>query len=237
MSALKLRIDGKEISFEQGQSILDAAQDAGVYIPHLCHDRHVKSQGNCKVCTVKVNGRNCSACTMPAQQGQEVLSNTQDLGVLRKTLIQMLFVEGNHLCPGCVKSGDCKLQAVAYFEGMRDLHFQPQSPKRPLDASHPEFLIDFDRCILCGLCVRASHELDAKDVFELIGRGLSTHLAVNSSSGLLVDSLLTSNDAAAKICPVGAIVPKNVAYEKPIGERTYDRATIEVESLSGKNES
>ena len=234
MSASKLRIDGQEISFEEGQSILDAAHNAGIYIPHLCHDRKVKSQGNCKVCTVKVNGRNCSACTMPALDGQEVLSNTQDLGVLRRTLIQMLFVEGNHLCPGCVKSGDCKLQAIAYLEGMRDLHFQPQSPKRPLDASHTEFLIDFDRCILCGLCVRASHELDGKDVFDLIGRGLSTRLAINSASGLLGDSAFASSDVAAKICPVGAIVPKKLAYENPIGERTYDRVSVETESLMDK---
>jgi predicted molibdopterin-dependent oxidoreductase YjgC len=92
-----------------------------------------------------------------AGAGQEVQSNTDELNAQRKTLLQMLFVEGNHFCPSCEKSGNCLLQATAYEVGMTGPHFEEFYPNRPVDASHPDVLLDLNRCILCGLCVRASH--------------------------------------------------------------------------------
>ena len=124
-----IRIDGKDIPFESGQTIMEAAQAAGVYIPHLCHHPEFTPHGSCKLCTIKVNGRTCSACTMPAMAGQEILNDTGDLNATRRRITQMLFVEGNHFCPGCEKSGDCQLQAVGYFLGMEDTHFPHFFPK------------------------------------------------------------------------------------------------------------
>ena len=94
-----ITIDGKIIPFEEGQTIMEAATAAGVYIPHLCHHPDYTPHGSCKLCTVKVNGRICSACTFPAIEGQEVLSNTKELNDDRQKITQMLFVEGNHFCP------------------------------------------------------------------------------------------------------------------------------------------
>jgi len=142
-----ITIDGKVIPFEDGQTIMDAAMAAGVYIPHLCHQPEFTPHGSCKLCTVKVNGRNCSACTYPAMDGQEVLNETQELIDDRKRITQMLFVEGNHLCPGCEKTGNCQLQAVAYHLNMLDNHFPAFYPEREVDASHPEVMIDHNRCI------------------------------------------------------------------------------------------
>jgi [NiFe] hydrogenase diaphorase moiety small subunit len=99
-------------------------------------------------------------------------------------------------------------------------------PDRPVDASHPDLLLDFNRCIQCELCVRASRETDRKNVFGLGGRGMRTRLVVNSESGLLKDTDLTKDDRAAHVCPTGAIVIKRVGYQVPIGERLYDRRSI-----------
>ncbi len=118
----------------------------------------------------------------------EVSSKTKELNDERRMLVQLLFVEGNHFCPSCEKSGNCKLQATAYDLGMTSPRFDHFYPDRPVDASHPEILLDFNRCILCELCVRASAEVDRKDVFALGGRGMGKHLVVNSVSGLLRDS-------------------------------------------------
>ena len=107
-----LSIDGQEIPFEDGQTIMQAATAAKVYIPHLCHHPEFTPHGSCKLCTVKVNGRNCSACTFPAAEGQEVLNNTTDINEDRKKITQMLFVEGNHFCPSCEKNGNCQLTAT-----------------------------------------------------------------------------------------------------------------------------
>ena len=218
-----LVIDGKTIAIADGQTIIQAALAADVYIPHLCYYPGFKAHGSCKLCTVKVNGRYCAACTTLAQPGMVVENDTPDLNDERRTLVQMLFVEGNHFCPSCEKSGGCKLQATAYDLGMMTPHFDHFYPSRPVDASHPDILLDFNRCILCSLCVRASRDVDRKNVFALSGRGIGTRLIVNAKSGRLADTDLTLDDAAVQVCPVGVILKKERGFAVPIGQRVFDR--------------
>lgn len=226
--AKTFKLDGKDIPFRDGQTIIQAALDAGSYIPHLCHHPEFKPHGSCKLCTVKVNGRETASCTMAAAEGQVVESETEQLNAERRALTQMLFVEGNHFCPSCEKSGDCQLQATAYHLGMMDTHYDHFFPNRPLDASHDEFLLDFNRCILCSLCVRASRDVDGKNVFALAGRGIKTRLIVNAASGRLADTGFSAGDKAASVCPVGVILPKKRGFKVPIGERTFDKQPIDV---------
>jgi [NiFe] hydrogenase diaphorase moiety small subunit len=174
------------------------------------------------VCTVHIDGRPGAACTTQARADAEVLSATPELDAQRKTLLQMLFVEGNHFCPSCEKSGDCLLQATAYSVGMEGPHFEEFYPDRPVDASHPDILLDFNRCILCELCVRASRDVDGKNVFAIGGHGIGTRLLVDSDSGLLADSAMSAGDRAASVCPVGVILPKRRGFAVPIGQRRFD---------------
>lgn len=222
LSPSSFELDGQDVEFAPGDTILRAATRAGHYIPHLCWKPEFAPHGSCRVCTVKVNGRMGAACTVLASAGQEVQSNTDELNAQRKTLLQMLFVEGNHFCPSCEKSGNCLLQATAYELGMEGPHFEEFYPKRPVDATHPDVLLDLNRCILCSLCVRASATIDKKHVFAIDGYGIHTHLIVNSHSGLLGDSALQVHDCAASICPVGAILPKRQGFVVPIGQRRFD---------------
>jgi [NiFe] hydrogenase diaphorase moiety small subunit len=215
-------LDGDEVAFRPGQTIIQAALTAGHYIPHLCYHPEFRPHGSCKLCTVKADGRNCAACTTPAAVGMVVESNTAELGDKRRALVQMLFVEGNHFCPSCEKSGQCLLQAVAYDLGVTNPHFDHLFPDRPLDASHPDILLDFNRCILCELCVRASSEVDRKDVFALCGRGITKHLVVNAESGRLADTDIALTDKAMQVCPVGVILPKRRGFAVPVGQRKFD---------------
>ena len=219
-------IDGRDIPFAEGQTILQAATAAGVFIPHLCYHPDFKPHGSCKLCTVKVNGRHTASCTMRAMAGMVVESDTEEINGERRALTQMLFVEGNHFCPSCETSGNCQLQATAYHLGMMSPHYDHFFPNRAVDASHPDFLLDFNRCILCSLCVRASRDVDGKNVFALSGRGIATHLIVNAKSDQLGDTNFTPADKAAQVCPVGVILRKRKGFAVPIGERTYDRKAI-----------
>ena len=228
MSDNTFTLDEVAIEFRDGDTIMDAALRAGAYIPHLCHNPEFEPHGSCRVCLVEANGRRVSACTQPAAAGMQVDSASQAIGDARRSLLQMLFVEGNHVCPGCEKSGACQLQAVAYYTNMLSPHFTHFFPRREVDASHPDFAIDYNRCILCELCVRASRDVDGKDVFTISGRGIGSHLVVNSPSGRLGDSAFAATDKAAHVCPVGAILPKHRGYEQPIGERLYDLQPISV---------
>lgn len=227
----KFLLDGEEVPFSEGQTVIQAALTAGRYIPHLCYHPEFKPHGSCKVCTVKVNGRTMASCTLPAQAGMEVESHTEEMNELRRTLVQMLFAEGNHFCPSCEKSGNCTLQALGYDLGVMTAGFRHFFPDRPVDASHPDILLDFNRCILCELCVRASCEVDGKCVFALSGRGQDKHLIVNSASAQLVDTEVSLTDKALSVCPVGVILRKRVGFAEPIGERRYDARPISAQSL------
>ena len=133
-------LDGEEVPFEPGQTVLQAALCADRYIPHLCYHPEFTPHGSCKVCTAKVNGRMMAACTTPAESATDVESNTEELNELRRTLVQMLFAEGNHFCPSCEKSGNCVLQALGYDLGVMTAGFRHLFPDRPVDASHPEIV-------------------------------------------------------------------------------------------------
>jgi [NiFe] hydrogenase diaphorase moiety small subunit len=216
------RLDGNDVAFDEGQSILAAALAAGHYIPYLCYHPEFDPHGSCKVCTVRVNGKTHASCTQPAREGDVVESNSEDLKATRKGIVQFLFVEGNHFCPSCEASGNCTLQAVAYDVGMTTPHYNPLFPDRPVDASHPDVLLDLNRCILCELCVRASALVDKKNVFALSGRGITKHLIVNAESGKLGDTDLGLEDKAMNVCPVGVILRKRRGFALPIGQRKYD---------------
>jgi len=230
MTEKHITIDGQTVPFSEGQTIMEAATAADVYIPHLCHHPDFTPQGSCKLCTVNVNGRNLASCTFPAANGQQISNNTEQLNADRKRLTQMLFVEGNHFCPSCEKSGLCQLQAVGYHLNMLDNHYPHFFALRKVDSSHPQLLLDHNRCIFCALCVRASHA-DGKDVFGIAGRGMNKHLVVNSSTGKLADSDISVSDKAAHICPTGAILVKGTAFKVPIGQRKFDHHDIDEAGL------
>jgi len=224
---IKLTIDGVEISAKKGQKIIEAAEDNGVYIPRLCFMKDLSPAGACRVCTVMVNGRPQAACTQPVSDGMVVLNDTPELGTWRKSVVEMLFSEGNHFCMFCEKSGNCELQATAYRLGIASSRHAYLFPKRGVDASHPDLYLDGNRCIRCGRCARAAIELDGKTVFGFLGRGHQTRLAVNADS--LGATELKALDKAASACPVGCILKKRVGFAVPVGERLYDHQPIGAE--------
>jgi [NiFe] hydrogenase diaphorase moiety small subunit len=135
----------------------------------------------------------------------------------------------------CEKSGRCELQALAYRFGIAAPRYPYMFPTRDIDASHPDVFIDHNRCILCARCVRASRDLDGKNVFQFIRRGAHKKVAVNAEARL-ADTNMDLRDKAADICPVGAILKKRVGYAVPIGKREYDHKPIgtEVEATQTK---
>lgn len=220
-------IDGVEVSADPGQTIMKATDVAGIYIPRLCDTEGLKPQGSCRVCVVKMNGRTVAACTQPAASDAVVENETEEIRHYRRNLVRMLFHEGNHLCPICEASGRCELQAMGYRLGITQATKYPYlQPARPVDASHPDIVLDTNRCILCGRCIRASRDVDGKHVFEYVGRGIHKKVGVNGDS--LADTDVNIDDKAIDIvtCPVGCIIQKGKGFFAPIGEREFDHHPI-----------
>ena len=222
---VKITVDGREIEATHGQTIMEAADEAGIYIPRLCAHPDLKPIGSCRVCTVLVDGRPQAACVKPVMAGMVIENETQELLQHRRNIIDMMFVEGNHFCMFCEKSGNCELQALAYRFGITAPQYPFQFPEKEVDASHPDIMLDHNRCVMCARCVRASQELDGKNVFQSIGRGFDRKIGVNGEQDL-GDTDMAVTDHAADICPVGCIIKKRVGFEVPVGQRIYDKDPI-----------
>ena len=218
-------IDGKRIEAGAGQTIMEAADAAGIYIPRLCFHEALPPGGHCRVCTCKVNGRPASACTFPVAEGQVIENDTEELTSMRRTIIEMLFVEGNHSCPSCEKSGNCELQAMGYRLGLVAPRLPYLRIPHEMDATHKDMYIDRDRCILCGRCARASRLLDGKTVFGFENRGIHKRIAVDAEHGL-AETAFAMTDKAAEICPTGCLMVKGKGWATPVGQRLYDHKPI-----------
>jgi [NiFe] hydrogenase diaphorase moiety small subunit len=218
-----IKIDGVEVKAKRGQTIMHAADEAGIHIPRLCDVEGLDPQGSCRVCTVKVNGRPTASCTQPVADGMVVENETPEIKVMRRDLVQMLFHEGNHLCPICEASGRCELQSLGYkLKVFEDEKYPYLQPVRPVDASHHDVMLDTNRCIRCGRCIRASRNIDGKNVFGYVGRGLFKQVGVNGSNLAHTDASIDDKAVEVGLCPVGCIIQKRLGFTIPIGSRRFD---------------
>jgi len=229
---LQIVLNGATIAAREGQSIVEAAREAGTYIPTLCDYKSLPPAGTCRVCTVKVGGRVVAGCTTPVSHGMVVESESAELADLRKGLIEMLFVEGNHMCPSCEKSGDCQLQALAYRYRMDVPRFPFLFTKRDVDASLPHLILEHNRCIQCLRCVRGVKSRGGRDIFGFANRGRDIRITVDRT---LPDALTEETaQRAMDICPVGALLKKGPHYQVPVGRRTYDLTPIGADVEKGR---
>ncbi len=217
-------IDGVKCMAGEGSYIVDAARQNNIYIPTLCDVQGVPPKGACRTCTVRVNGKLMTSCTSRVHDGMEIENNVPELNDLRKSIIEMLFVEGNHLCPTCEKSGNCELQALAYRYAITVPRYPFLFPRRNIDFTHPRIIKDHNRCILCKRCIRVIKDKDGKNIFAFLNRGFKTRIYVDPDLAENLTEELAQK--AVDICPVGAIIKRGQGFETPIGRRKYDKHPI-----------
>jgi [NiFe] hydrogenase diaphorase moiety small subunit len=224
MTEITITIDGKACKARPGMTIAEAAKANGIYIPTLCHYKDLKPVGSCRVCTVRVGGRYMAACTQIAVDGMAVENTAPDLEDMRRSILEMLFVEGNHMCPTCEKSGNCELQALAYRYQIMAPRFPYQFPVRQVDASAPKIVLEHNRCIQCQRCVRSIQTKDGRRIF--VPQNRSHRRKIGVDPGLVAE--LTDEIAlkAMEVCPVGSILRKEVGFAVPIGQRKFDKTPI-----------
>jgi [NiFe] hydrogenase diaphorase moiety small subunit len=218
------KIDGKEITAEKNETIVEAARRAGVYIPTLCYFNKFVAPGACRICTVKVNGRYAAACKAQVSEGSDVENDTPELQDMRKQLIEAIFVEGNHFCPSCEKSGCCELQALAYRYQMFAPRFDYRYPNREIETRPKKLMIDRNRCILCKRCVYSLFTEDGDQLFTLSSRGNTATVDIDVEKADTIDDDLAQK--AMDTCPVGSILKKRRGFVEPIGTRKYDKDVI-----------
>jgi formate dehydrogenase beta subunit len=202
-------IDGHDIEAQQGTSILDAALAAGIYIPHLCHHPDLPAINACGLCVVEIEGTGnpIASCTVPAAEGMKVATKTKKIDRLRKLALQLILSGHPSDCGTCNKYLNCELQSLKQYLTIEDLTVRTRPKPFPIIRDNPLFVHDFSRCVLCGRCVRACHELRGAGVLFHKKRGTECYIGT-ASNFPLAESGCKFCGACAEVCPTGAIMDK-----------------------------
>jgi bidirectional [NiFe] hydrogenase diaphorase subunit len=203
-----LTIDGRPVSARAGETLLEVCQEHGIALPTLCHLDGVGDVGACRLCLVEVKGapKLQPACTTLAREGLEVLTDTERLRSHRRMILELLLAEGNHVCAVCTASGACELQALAASLGVESVRFPYRHPPTALDASHPRFVLDPGRCVLCTRCLRVCDEIEGAHTWDVAGRGAASRVITDLGVPWARATSCTGCGKCVQSCPTGALL-------------------------------
>ena len=205
-----LIIDEHEVSGRAGQTILEVARENDINIPTLCHLDGLSDVGACRLCLVEIKGTNklLPACVATVEEGMEVTTTSDRLKRHRKTILELLFAERNHICSVCVSNGHCELQSLAQDQGVTHVRLPYRNPELPVDASHERFTLDHNRCIMCTRCVRVCAEIEGAHVWDVMGRGIDS-MIISDLHDEWGKSSCTRCGKCVQVCPTGALFDKS----------------------------
>lgn len=204
---VKLTIDGQAVEAREGQSVLHAALDGGIYIPHLCDHPDLEAKGGCRLCSVTVNGGQIPvpACTTIVEEGMVVDSRSESAEAVRRTSMELMLATHPADCTGCPKYGKCELQSIYQYMGVNGQDWRQKSRPVPTDEKNPLISHLFTRCIRCGRCIRACQDKRGVKVLEYIRDSSGVHAGVPEGKSL-ADAGCRFCGACIEVCPTGSIM-------------------------------
>jgi len=234
MTTRRMVINGREMDFSAGQTILEVARDNHIRIPTLCHLKGAAPTGACRICVVEVQGARTllAACSTPAAADMVVRTDSPKVVKARKMILELMLSSGNHNCATadaadngdwttfqlrvqqgdqsealCPVWGDCKLQSLAYEYQVTGSQYAHGGANYPQEMANPLIIRDFSRCILCGRCVQACNEIQVNRAISFGYRGATAKI-VAAGDRPLADSECVFCGECVQACPVGALVEK-----------------------------
>lgn len=220
---MQITVDGKVISAKEGQSVLDAALDAGIFIPNLCHHPDLMPYGACRLCLVEIEGEAepQESCSTKAREGMVIKTTGERIDLLRRLSLELMLAEHPSDCSGCPKFGSCPLQSMLQYLGVTGGRMRRSGEILRKETSNPLFVRDMARCIKCGRCVRACRDMRKANALDY-------HRNANGDVVIENDLTLTESDmcryctACVAVCPTGALQDKPETFRVPEGTSPAD---------------
>jgi len=210
MEKVTLNINDKKVTVDKGTTILNAAKQAGIRIPTLCHHEDLCVAGNCRVCVVEQKGARAlvASCAVPAAEGMQIYTNTKKVREARKTIIELLLAEHAGECTSCYRSGNCELQSIAQEYLADGDAFIDVADRTPIDISSPAIVKDDSKCIRCLRCVRTCAELQGVSALWAVNKGNHTKVSTFMNKPLHY-VVCTNCGQCINRCPTGALTERN----------------------------
>lgn len=215
---IRITINGQTYDVPEGSTVLEAARENGIHIPTLCYHPQLKPLRNCRLCLVEVEGvdRPLAACETPVQEGMVVRTDTPELNEMRRGILEMLIaahpVTG---CYTCDRAGNCEFQDFVFSQNLPGQALFTETYCYPVIKDNPFIVRDYEKCILCGRCVAACAEHQARYVLDYLYSGFKTKIGPEKDGQELasIEAGCTLCGNCVQVCPTGALVERNRRYE------------------------
>ena len=229
---LKLKINNIDIEIEEGLTVLQACEKAGVEIPRFCYHEKLSIAGNCRMCLVEMekSPKPIASCAMPAVDGMNIKTNTPLVEKARKGVMEFLLVNHPLDCPVCDQGGECDLQDQSMFYGLDKSRYKENKRNVPEKYMGPLIKTQMTRCIHCTRCIRFATEVAGVEELGAIGRGEDMQITTYLEKSM--ESELSAN--VIDLCPVGALTSKPYVFEARPWELKKTE-TIDVMDAVGSN--
>lgn len=215
---LTFKIDDRDVSAREDETLLTVARQNGIFIPTLCHLDGLSERGACRLCIVEIKGnpKLMPACVTLPRQDMEVITDSERVVTYRRKILELHFAERNHVCAVCVSNGHCDLQDLSVTLGMTHVRYNYLYPKHTIDASHGRFSVDHNRCVLCLRCVRVCDEIESAHTWDIMKRGISCRVMTDLNQPWGDSQTCTGCGKCVQVCPTGALSEKG----KSVAEMT-----------------
>lgn len=218
---IKLNIDGKTIEVAEGTTVLDAAKKLNIEIPTLCHHPKLTPFGGCRLCIVDIKGipRPVTSCTTPVGEGMEITTTNPEIERMRKTIMELILSDHPYECMTCERAGDCTLQELAYFYGIKENRFSGERRIYTTRDGNPFIERNLEKCIMCGRCVKVCDEVQGVSAIDFGYRGFDSKICPSFDKDLNCEFC----GQCVAVCPSGALTGKSWKQKgREKGVKWYD---------------
>ncbi len=211
MEKVTFTIDGVEVTANRGDTILKAALEHDIYIPHLCYHPDLKPFGGCRLCMVEIQGKGLTiSCKTSVEAGIAVITESPQISKVRRIAAELLIANHERDCLECFKNPECELQKVAGYLGIKEervSRLKRTNKKLQIDDSNPFFSRNLNKCILCGICIRTCDEIQGVGAIDFAFRGPDTRVSAMKDKPIMKSECVSCGECVVR-CPVGALIPK-----------------------------